>query len=167
MLRELKHSDGLTKTLLVHWETSSVTSPMATGCDITMQPPTRLTLRILYCKVAWRPDFCATGNFLSHWKKSPCFFLSGSRAEIGGSSEDEAREGGGGGGGAHCWRGSVGTPPPLSPPSMHTLTRRSAFPIFSSTAYHVIVETYAGEQADMCSGPGVHREAEGYTVRCR
>lgn len=48
-----------------------------------------------------------------------------------------------------------------------TCARRYAFPIFSSTAYHVIVETYAGERADMCSGPGVRREAEGYTVRCR
>lgn len=49
----------------------------------------------------------------------------------------------------------------------HARARRYAFPIFPSTAYHVIVETYAGERADMCSGPGVRREAEGYTVRCR
>lgn len=85
---------------------------------------------------------------------------------MGGSGEDEPA----GGGGARCWRGSVVAPPALPPPSARTHTCAHAdtlFLYFPSTAYHVIVETYAGERADMCSGPGVRREAEGYTVRCR
>lgn len=89
--------------------------------------------------------------------------------EIGGSFEDEAPRGGGGG--AHFGRGSVVPLLLRVLPAVQTSTRlharRYAFPIFSFTAYHVIVETYAGEQANMCTGPGVHREAEGYTVHCR
>lgn len=89
--------------------------------------------------------------------------------EVGGSFEDEAPRGGGGG--AHFGRGSVVPLLLRVLPAVQTSTRlharRYAFPIFSFTAYHVIVETYAGEQANMCTGPGVHREAEGYTVHCR
>lgn len=58
-------------------------------------------------------------------------------------------------GGAHCWKGSfVGiTPPPFSPSPlpMHTQIQ---FSYIFSTAYHVIVETYAHWCADMCAGPG-------------
>ncbi len=45
------------------------------------------------------------------------------------------------------------TPPPSlpSPLPMHTQIR---FSYISSTAYHVIVETYAQWSADMCAGPG-------------
>lgn len=50
---------------------------------------------------------------------------------------------------------SAFSPTPFFPPCplpMHT--HRYGFSYIFSTAYHVIVETYARERADMCSGPG-------------
>lgn len=50
---------------------------------------------------------------------------------------------------------SAFSPAPFFPPCplpMHT--HRYGFSYIFSTAYHVIVETYACERADMCSGPG-------------
>ena len=44
---------------------------------------------------------------------------------------------------------------------MHTQIR---FSYIFCAAYHVIAETYAHWWADMCAGPWVHREGEGYMV---
>lgn len=58
-------------------------------------------------------------------------------------------------GGAHCWKAFFIdiTPPPLfsCPLPMHTQIQ---FSYIFSTAYRVIVETYAHCCADMCAGPG-------------
>ena len=70
-------------------------------------------------------------------------------------------------GGAHCWKRqllSVLLHPLFSlpaPSQMHTQIR---FSYIFCAAYHVIAETYAHWWADMCAGPWVHREGEGYMV---
>lgn len=58
-------------------------------------------------------------------------------------------------GGAHCWKGSFVSfaPPPFPFCPLPTHTQIQLSYIFS-TAYHVIVETYAHKCADMCTGPG-------------
>ena len=70
-------------------------------------------------------------------------------------------------GGAHCWKRQLcrhySTPffSLPAPSRMHTQIR---FSYIFCAAYHVIAETYAHWWADMCAGPWVHREGEGYMV---
>lgn len=150
----------------------SVPSSMTTWYDITRSRLLAPRLCITYSREAWRRDFSpqirATDIFSAAKleKFSSLFLLQREQSRDGRQRRGRA-----------CRRGwsslleGKRRGPSCSASSQrahtHTRARRYAFPIFSSTAYHVIVETYAGERADMCSGPGVRREAEGYTVRCR
>lgn len=162
----------------VHWKTPphrSVPSSMTPWYDITRSRLLAPRLCITSSREALRrrdfsPQIRATDIFrLPNWKDSSSLFLlqRGAERRWEAAARTSLREG------VELVVGgvSVVAPPALPPPSARTRTharaRRYAFPIFPSTAYHVIVETYAGERAAMCSGPGVRREAEGYTVRCR